>query len=640
MIQLMKRYLLLLSLCCQTALAQLDYKATSIPAALLENAHGVVRHHETTFTVRSVGEAVQRTHSVVTVLDQEGDEHATMVVPYDKLSKVTNFEGALYDANGQLIKKLKNADIKDYSTYTDYNLFDDQRIKAARFPKQPMYPYTVEFIVETSERNLMFYPTWIPQREEHLAVERALFTITMPPAMTLRYKETNLPGAVVAKPTVEGGKQYTWQVTSLAAVELEPFSPPGREQLPIVYTAPAEFEVQSYRGSLTSWNDLALFYHKLNAERDQIPETLRKQVLELTAGEKTTAGKVHKLYSFLQDHTRYVSVQLGIGGWQTIEASQVANSKYGDCKALTNYMAALLKTAGVKAYPALVRAGSNAPDALTDFPSFQFNHVILCVPDGRDTTFLECTSGHGKAGYIGDFTGNRHVLLITPSGGKLIKTPAYRSSENRQQRRILVSVTDQGDATADVHSQYSGLQQDDYVAPIHQMSQDAQRNWLLKRVSIPAFELTTYSLAEQPGSLPIVTETMNLAVRRWATTSGTRLFLPLNLLSALPPAAPLTKDRKTPLDLGTTYEFEGSDTITYQLPKGYTPEYQLAPLTIESKFGRYSTQVSVSGERLTYVRHLTMHKGRYPASAYTEWVDFRKKIAKADRAQMVFVKSN
>ncbi|GAB3747530.1 DUF3857 domain-containing transglutaminase family protein [Spirosoma pomorum] len=636
----MKRYLLLLGLCCQTALAQIDYRATSIPAALLENAHGVVRHHETTFTVRSVGEAVQRTHNVITVLDQEGDEHATMTVPYDKLSKVTSFEGALYDANGQLIKKLKKADIEDYSTYTDYNLFDDQRIKAARFPKQPTYPYTVEFIVETSERNLMFYPTWIPQREEHLAVERALFTVTMPPSMTLRYKETNLPGSVAAKPTVEGGKQYTWQVTNLAAIELELFSPPGREQLPIVYTAPAEFEVQTYKGTLTSWNDLALFYHKLNAERDQIPETLRKQVLELTAGEKTTAGKVQKLYRFLQDHTRYVSVQLGIGGWQTIEASQVANSKYGDCKALTNYMAALLKTAGVTAYPALVRAGNNTPDALTDFPSFQFNHVILCVPDGRDTTFLECTSGHGTAGYVGDFTGNRHVLLITPSGGKLVKTPAYQASENRQQRRILVSVTDQGDATADVHSRYSGLQQDDYVQPIHQMSQDDQRNWLLKRISIPAFDLTTYSLAEQPGSVPIVTETMNLAVRRWATTSGSRLFLPLNLLSALPSVAPLTKDRRTPLDLGTAYEFEDSDTITYQLPKGYAPEYQLAPLTIESKFGRYSTQVSMVGERLIYVRHLTMHQGRYPASAYNEWVDFRKKIAKADRAQMVFVKSN
>jgi hypothetical protein len=636
----MKQFLLFLTLYTQTALAQLDYKAASIPAALTENAHGVVRRHETTFTVKSAGEAVQRVHSVVTVLDQEGDEHATMVVPYDKLSKIISFDGALYDASGQLIKRLKKADIEDYSTYTDYNLFDDQRLKAARFPKQPTYPYTVEFVIETSERNLMFYPTWTPQREENLAVEQATFTVTMPPAMELRYKEMNLPTAVSMKPSVEGGKQYTWQVTNLPAVELEPFSPPGREQFPIVYTAPMGFEVQAYKGALTSWNDVALFYHKLNTGRDQIPETLRKQVLDLTAGEKTTAGKVQKLYRFLQDHTRYVSIQLGIGGWQTIEASQVANSKYGDCKALTNYMGALLKTAGITAYPALVRAGSNAPDALTDFPSFQFNHVILCIPDGRDTTFLECTSGHGTVGYMGDFTSNRHALLITPSGGKLIKTPAYRATDNRQRRRILVNVTEQGDATADVQSWYSGLQQDDYSEPIHQMSRDAQRSWLLKRIRIPAFELTTYSLSEQSGSIPAVSETMNLAVRRWATASGTRLFLPLNLLSTLPTPPPLTQARKAPLDLGTDYEFEDSDTITYQLPKGYLPEYQLEPLTVDSKFGQYSSRVIITGDRLVYIRHLIMHQGRYPASTYTEWVDFRKKIAKADRAQIVFVKSN
>ncbi|MVM38348.1 DUF3857 domain-containing protein [Spirosoma sp. HMF3257] len=636
----MKNFLFLTLLMSHTVWAQLDYKAESIPASLKENAHAVVRRHETTFTIKSPGEATQREYIVVTVLDKEGDGHATKVVAYDKLSKVTNMEGALYDADGKLIKKLRKADIDDYSTYSDYNLFDDQRVKAAAFPKQPSYPYTVEFLVETTERNLMFYPTWVPQPEQHLAVEQAIYTVTLPQAMALRYKEMNLPTPGVVGTSPDGGKSYTWKLSNRPALEFEPLSPPAREQVPIVYTAPTDFEVQTYKGKVTTWNDLGKFYHTLNDGRDHIPDDLRQRVLELTKSESTTRGKVQKLYKFLQDHTRYVSIQLGIGGWQTIEADKVAASKYGDCKALTNYTKALLKAAGVTAYPALVRAGENEPDALADFPSFQFNHVILCVPDGRDTLFLECTSGNSPAGYVGDFTGNRHALLILPEGSRLIKTPTYHSADNRQQRRIAIKLTEQGDATADVQTRYTGLQQEPYSDALHHLNRDDQRSWLLKRIHIPAFELNTFIYKEEPAVIPAVTETLTLAVRQWATISGTRLFLPLNLLSALSPATPLTQTRSAAVDLGTNYDFEDSDTITYQIPKGYTPEYKIAPATIESKFGLYTSHLAIEGDRITYVRHITMHGGRFPATAYTEWVDFRKKIAKADRTQLVFVKTN
>ncbi len=634
----MKQLLFLILVTNQGVQAQSEYQAGVLASTLKENAHAIVRRHETTFTVKSVGEADLRIHTVVTVLDEQGDDQAKKVVGYDKLSRVTNLEGALYDTAGKLIKKLKKADIDDSSTYSDYNLFDDQRIKTASFPKQPTYPYTVEFLVETTERNLMFYPTWVPQNEEHLAVEQASYTVNMPSGLALRYKEMNLPMPGVSGALPDGGKTYSWKISNQPALEFEPLSPPAQEQLPVVYTAPAAFYVQNYKGQITSWNDVGRFYHSLNDGRDRIPDDLRQRLLNLTKNEITTLGKVQKVYAYLQDHTRYISVQLGIGGWQTIEADKVEASKYGDCKALTNYAKAMLKAIGVTAYPALVRAGDNEPDLLVDFPSFQFNHVILCVPNGRDTLFLECTSGHDPAGYVGDFTGNRHVLLILPDGGRLIKTPAYRSADNRQQRSITVRLNEQGDATADVRTQYTGLQQDDYASMIHRLNRDDQRSWLLKRIHIPAFELNTFAFQEQTGPLPAITETLELTVRHWATSSGTRLFLPLNLLSALSTTTPLLQPRRTAVELGANYDFEDSDTIMYQIPKGYMPEYKVEPVTLESKFGQYKAQLTDDGDHITYVRQISMHGGRFPAAAYADWVDFRKKVAKADRVQMVFIK--
>ncbi len=624
-----------------SASAQDEFVAARIPTVLLENAHAVIRRHETVFTVNDPGEATTYERLVVTVLDEQGDSYAQRVLPYNKLAKVDNLEGALYDAYGKSIKKLRKADVDDYGSFMDYNLYDDQRFKAARFPKQPAYPYTVEYISQVISRNLMFYENWRPQPSASTAVEQSSFTVRMPEEMPLRYKEYNLTRPVAITSEKAGSRYeriYSWQMTNLAARESEPFAPPAYEQFPMVYTAPAVFEVQAYQGKIASWNDLGTFYLSLNRGRDAIPETLKQQVIQQTAGEKTTVGKVQKLYEFLQQHTRYVSIQLGLGGWQTIEAGQVAAKNYGDCKALTNYAKAMLKAVGVPAYEALVRAGDDEADIRTDFPSFQFNHVILCVPDGRDTLWLECTSQHNAMGYAGTFTGNRHVLLLQPTGSKLVKTPVYRPTDNRQQCRALITLTEQGDAVADAVTRYAGLQQESRADLMHTGSHDEQRTWLIKHTRIPSFELTDFGLAETKARIPSVTETLKLTIRRWATPSGTRLFLPLNLLSALPPLSPATKPREAPLDLDANYDFEDTDTLTYQLPDGYTPEFMVAPLLIDSKFGQYAVQTTVAANRVTYIRRLTMHRGRYPAEAYTEWVEFRKKIAKADKGQLVFVK--
>ncbi len=619
------------------ARSQDEYKASAIPDPLKPNAHAVIRRSETVYTVKSLGEAIERTHTIITILDKEGDEQATLRVPYDKLSKINEIEGALYDAGGKVIKKLKRSDIIDYSAMDDVTLYSDNRMKIAQFPKQISYPYTVEFTIEQTSRNLMFYPQWAPQADEHLSVERASFQVYMPKGQALRYKEYNLSNPALI---TDQGEQtvYHWTVSNLLPVEEEPFSPEAQEFLPMVLTAATDLDVQGYTGRLQTWDDIGRFYSRLNKDRDAIPDDLRQQIIQLTAGEQTTAGKVAKVYSFLQSQTRYVSVQLGIGGWQTIEAAKVAASKYGDCKALSNYAKAMLKAINIPAYEVIIRAGKSAADIRTDFPSFQFNHVILCVPDGRDTLWLECTSQHNPPGYMGTFTGGRHALLILPDGGRLVQTPAYKAPDNVQHRQIRVTLTEDGEARANVTSTYTGIQQESYTDAMNYMSQPDQRSWVIKNIPIPAFELENYAFRAECKRIPVVTETLALQVRRWGTPGGTRMFVPLNLMSQLPPVTPVDKPRKFALVLGREYDFEDADTITYQLPKGYVPEFMLEPLTIESKFGRYAVSAVVKGETLVYIRKVTMHSGRYPAAAYTEWVDFRKKIAKADRVQMVFIK--
>lgn len=629
----------------QQALAQTDNWAVStIPAAMTLNADAVLRYDESTFIVKAPGEAVRRVRQVITILNEKAEAKAKLDVPYDKFSKVTDIEGTLFDAAGKPVKRLRRAEISDIA-YGDDNYQDDTRRKVAIFSRQLDYPYTVEFRYEYVTRNMMDYPVWAPQDDERLSVVQSRFRVELPANLPFRYKAVNQPRPPVLSKSVAGSSEvvgYSWQADTLRAVESEPLSPSFEESVPVVYTAPSRFDVQAYSGTFDSWKDVGTFYYTLNKGRDQLPETVRKEVQQLAAGEKTTAGKVAKIYAYLQRQVRYISIQLGIGGWQTIEASRVAQTRYGDCKALTNYTKAMLAAVGIPSFEALVRAGSDRSAIRTDLPGFQFNHVFLCVPNAgqtpTDTLWLECTSQHSPAGYLSDFTGGRTVLLVTPEGGKLAHTPAYHPEQNRQQRQVAVTLAPDGGATAQVRTRYTGLQQDPYSAVLHSLNHEQQRDWLIHHSDLPSLDLKQFSLTETPGPIPGVTETLTLTTRRWASPSGTRLFLPLNLLSTVSTAPVLSRPRRQPLVLSYHYNYEDSDTVTYTLPDGYAPEFALAPIRIDSKFGSYAAQAVVSGNQLVYVRRLRMHQGRYPAEAYAEYADFRKKIAKADRAQLVLVK--
>src|SRR5690625_198168 len=99
----------------------------------------------------------------------------------------------------------------------------------------------------------------------------------------------------------------------------------------------------------------------------------------MVANEKTNEAKTRKIYQYIQDKVRNVSVQIGIGGWKPMPAMEVDKLSYGDCKALTNYTKVLLDALGIPSYYTVLYADSNTIDIHEDFVSFQGNHVILGI---------------------------------------------------------------------------------------------------------------------------------------------------------------------------------------------------------------------------------------------------------------------
>jgi hypothetical protein len=306
------------------------YSVAAIPAALLKNANAVKRMEELKFTIRRTNDASIYHKYAITILNVKGDRAANVVEWYDKLRKIDYIDGVLYDAAGNKIKSLKKSDVSDLSGTDEGSLADDNRVKAHNFYHRT-YPYTVEYEMKIDLKYTMFFPTWLPIDSELMSVESSRFKIVCPYGNEVRFKAFNYN----SQPLIEtngGYKIYSWQVSNVAAVIDEYGSPAWNEMTPNVVSAPVEFGVEEYKGNMKTWNDFGKFIFELKKGRDVLPDDVKKTVHELTDAITDIKQKIAILYKYLQHNTRYISIQLGVGGWQPFDAGYVAGKKFGIVK--------------------------------------------------------------------------------------------------------------------------------------------------------------------------------------------------------------------------------------------------------------------------------------------------------------------
>jgi hypothetical protein len=570
------------------------YPVSAIPADLLANVNAVIRENHIVVKVLSEKECVTHIRTVVTILNANAKYYADQTVGYNKFIKVASFKGVVYDADGEVIKKLKSSEIRDYSNYDGFSLFSEDRLKYADL-SQGNYPYTVEFEYEIDQKFLYSIEGMNLLYDDKASVQNASYQLMYNPSVAPRYKTFNIT-AEPEKSDIDGLKSLKWNFKNLKPPTHEAFSPAGHEILPTIKVAPTKFEYDGYPGDMSTWNGYAKWEASLIKGRRDLSEATKQKLKALTAPFKTNEEKVKAIYEYMQGRTRYVYIELGIGGLQPFKASMVDEVGYGDCKALSNYMVAMLGEVGIKAHYTTIYAGKNWSDPILDFPSHYGNHVVVAVPNGADTLWLECTNQTNPFGYSGRFTGDRKGFMLTDDGGVWVNSPRYTAEQNVQSRSAEVTIESTGDATAKVRTTYSGLQyeNDDLDVTLNKQGED-QKKWLRSNTEIPVFDITSFRMTNVKNKIPSAIVEANYALRKFASVSGKRLFVTPNLMNRSSFIPEKLEKRKTPIVFRIA--FTDLDTIHYKLPDGIYPEFLPEPVVLKSRFGEYEAKFVVDGKR-------------------------------------------
>jgi transglutaminase-like putative cysteine protease len=610
-----------------------SYDVKLIPAGLRVDAPAIVREYSVRVEVFNRGSVEESGTVVYTIFRSDGRHFGEFSRGYDRFSKIKDLDGAIFDAAGEEVRSLRGDDVKDESDVSAISLYDDARRRSAEL-YHDQYPYTVKFTFRIQHKGVLNYPSWIAQTGRE-GVLHSRFEVILPANETLRYW-TYADSLKPAETAAGDRRHYVWEASCLPELSNEELEEDLERRTLVVLTAPLEFEIGGYAGSMANWKSFGDWFVGLYGGKRALPPQAKEEVASLLAGVTSAKEKVARLYEYMQKRTRYINVTLGIGGWEPYDATYVYQRGYGDCKALSNFMVALLAEAGITAYPAVIDGGGSHSDVLVDFPANMFNHEIVCIPFQKDSLWLECTSQIQPCGFLSSFTENRPALLLTPEGGVMVHTPATTAGQNLSSRSGRLQLRWSGDAKASIVTRRTGNRANGVRATMTYDTKEEREHWLLTETAVTGARLLrseVKGIEDRAGEVHVSVE---FDMPHFAARSGSRLFFQPNLVqrNGSPPRE--MKKRKSPVRI--LYPRVDLDTLVFLLPQGTHPEALPHATSLDASFGTYRSASVMKGDTaLVYTRRLELWQPEIPAEKYPEYVKFFQGVVKADNAQVVLV---
>lgn len=563
------------------------------------------------------GDKVTETDTVVIQINnREGEEE--ICISYTKGDKLSIEAGWIEDMDGNIVRKLSMKDVKDRSYNSESVFFGDNFIKFFSL-KHHIYPYRIGYSYRMNYSKSLG-ACGVDCRMADQPIHSGELTVELPADESIMHKEVNAASPEITKDGDLVKYRWRYSYTPLEKEETNGLKTNGDE--PVIHVMPTNFKY-GVTGSFDSWQSYGNWMYRLNKGRGDLPPTEQSKITSLTNGVTDSKTKAKILYRYLQDNTRYINVNLKLGGFQTFPASYVSENKYGDCKALTYFMQAMLKYAGITSYPALVLAGKQVPQTDTTFPFPEFNHVILCVPFEKDTVFLECTSKNIPFGYLGTFTQDRAVLLVDENNSRIIHTPALREKEVK-----CTSVFEVNPEKSEV-SMRSTLRGADYEY-FNSMASSISRNEMdiyIRNRAIPsASELLEYTLLKNDREVAELQFNAKVRVENILQAYGKNLRI--RPLSYSLPMYETPDKRKS----GVQFDYPEcySDTIVYRLNN---TKISKAPsnTAIESKYGSYSVSYTVGQNSLVCTKSLQIASGKIRLEDYKDFYEFIQSVKNIER---------
>lgn len=618
-----------LLICAQFFLNNLNYPSLdvkNIDHELIADANTVIRYDNVIVEVIKLDKQKVTFESAATILNKEGEqEYQGVFMPYNgKYDKIEDIKIEILDAGGRIIKRVKKKEIGDQSNFDGFSIASDARYKFYGV-KSASFPYTIKFSYSIGQKNTGFLPDFNPVRNYHTSVEKATFQILCD------IKDYSV--SMSAQNAEEGNiildkEKLTCEMSNVRAIIPESYSIRYRDRIPSVSFCVNHFSYFGVEGDFSDWNGYAQWmYNNLLADRGNLPASLLSEISERIPENADDEAIARVIYDYIVSNMRYVSIQLGIGGYEPFSCSETYDKKYGDCKALSFLAFNLLEHFGVNSKYTIVHADSKYEvDLDPRLPGIgQGNHIIICLPEIKDTVWLECTSKI-PFGHVSSFTDNRKVFVVDESGGSIVKTKKLIASDNKIVYNFTKNIAKNLSVIIEGKNEYHGANIEQWRRT-QLMTSDEINEILIKDFysDLPRFQVVNHRIEELIKPQIFINEVLSFEVPKFIEKAGKYLIVPVFDIS-IPVRQKTPTARKSQIYIRHPREIVYTEVIP--IPKSYSLVEKDYSLSFQNIFGSIDTKQTFEEDQLILELHIIRNSGIYPAEHAPEFNQFQDVLYK------------
>jgi hypothetical protein len=571
---------------------------------------------------------------MVKILNERGkNDFSEIVLGYDSTYEKVEIEYARTIKPSGEVVAVGEKDIRDVSRYLNFPLYSNARARIISMPEIAKGSI-VEYKIRATQSQLINKDDFdiAYNLQETGPVVSARFAISIPKNRNLRIKPLNPeynPKNFNLSPVItesEEEKIYRWEFKDIPQIEAEPNMPPLQEINPLILAS-----------TFDSWDEIYKWWWGLSKDRISPDKAITDKVYQLIQGKKTPEEKIRAIYNYCAQEIRYVGIEYGQAGYQPHPAPEIFKNKYGDCKDKAILFIAMLKAAGIEAFPVLIGT-RGTPVMEEDFPAVNFNHCIAAVELNNRLIFLDITAEVCSFGDLPSDDQKRRVLIFRKDAYEIADTPLAAPEGNRVKSKSQLAIA----ADETVRAQRT-------VETFGQFDQ-AQRYWL--RYTPP--NLIEQGLKEKIQSMvtsgDLITyryensDDLNLPIRLTYEFKGKNFLSRAGKARIIPQLANVdtslvAKDSRVyPLELGNPSLNETHLEIT--LADDFAIEYLPESLDVKSKWLDYLVSYELKGRTLAVSQKQAVKTRQVPREEYADFKKFLEDLAIKSDEHTILEKKN
>lgn len=623
---------------------------TALPE-LAPETEAVYLLHEQQLTYGSSGNLVRYGRQAIKILRSEGIERLKFLV------RANTFNTRVRKMNAWVI----NPD----GSKQDYNI--KSAISTSLAPNTLYWDVKTMFLVlsEATKGSLIGYE-W-EEEVKPLSLEdlfvfqlrfpvlQAIYQAEYPSGCQPRLDWINWPESSVTT----GPRSFSVKLSDIPAIKDEPLKPPDEA---IAGRLLVRFKTENaprYGYFFSDWKDMGLWYEQLSRERRQPDESVRAKASELVSGLTDQRAQIEKLAAFVQQEIRYVSIQIGIGGFQPHRASEILANRYGDCKDKATLLASLLSCLNIDSYYFIVNIEPRVVKENSPVSLFWFNHVVLGIklPDdklyegsealvsipglGRLLIF-DPTMPHSPPGRLPFYLQKSNGLLVAGEQSRLLLFPGSSPDRLELIRRGQFVLSADGLLKGSVSETLAGFQAEVARLRLRDVHEQARRkdleDFLVRSVGSFVLENYQYLNLNEPDR-EVGLQYSFRSASYLGRTGEVFSFRP-NILAMLDDYEVLKQkdDRKYPVLLSVVGTSQ--DEFEIKLPIGYTVEVLPGPVELSNGFADYYSRLELDGGTLRLKRLFKIKQDYLPPDRFQEVLEMFRLISGEERRRLLLKKIN